>query len=110
MNLQLQLTNTASFATVLEDDPVYSLQNVFRVDYEISNRIDWYNSLALNYDIPTADKAENVLRMSLRSTYIFYIENRLSFNPEFQYRFVDDGIGDSEWDWALLGSISYRLR
>ena len=35
---------------VFASDPVYSLQNVFRVDYEISNQIDWYNGLTLNYD------------------------------------------------------------
>jgi hypothetical protein len=109
-NIRLQFTNNASFSTVLEDDPVYSFQEVFRVDYELSNRIDWYNSFQLNYDIPTADGAENVLQLNLRSTYIFYIENQLSFNPEFQYQYVDDGINDADWNWALSGSISYRLK
>jgi hypothetical protein len=110
VSLRLQLLNEASASTVLEDDPVYHLGDRFRVDYELSNRIDWYNSVSVNYDIPTADGLEEIFRLELKSTYIFYIENSLSFNPEFQYSFVDDGIGDSEWNWALLGGISYRLK
>jgi len=110
IDIRFQLSNSASFYTVLEDDPTYNLQDVFRLDYEISNRIDWYNSLAVNYDIPTIDDAENILRLNLKSTYIFYIENQLTVNPEFQYQFIDDGIGDSRWNWAILGSVTYRLR
>jgi hypothetical protein len=110
VDIRLQLTNNASFTTVLEDDPVYNLQDIFRVDYEISNRIDWYNSAQVNYDIPTADGLESILRLNLRSDYIFYIENKLTFNPGFQFQYTDDGINDSAWNWALLGSITYRLR
>ena len=110
VDIRLQLSNRASFFTILEDDPLYQIANEFRVDYEISNRIDWYNSVGVNYDIPAVEGLENILRLNLRSTYIFYIENQLSFNPEFQYQFVDDGIGDSRWDWALLGSVTYRLK
>jgi hypothetical protein len=50
------------------------------------------------------------LRLNLRSDYIFYIENKLTFNPGFQFQYTDDGINDSAWNWALLGSITYRLR
>ncbi|MBU1698513.1 MAG: hypothetical protein KJ970_09595 [Candidatus Eisenbacteria bacterium] len=110
VGLKFQFLNEATLSTVLEDDPVYHLGDLFRVDYELSNRIDWYNSLALNYEIPTADGLENILRLDLKSTYIFYIENSLSFNPEFQFSYIDDGFGDSDWNWALLGSISYRLK
>ncbi|MBD3162428.1 MAG: hypothetical protein GF346_08760 [Candidatus Eisenbacteria bacterium] len=110
VDIKLQLSNRASFFTVLEDDPVYQIADEFRVDYEVSNRIDWYNSATLNYDIPTMDGLENILRLNLKSTYIFYIENQLSLNPEFQYQFIDDGLGDSEWNWAILGSVTYRLK
>jgi hypothetical protein len=108
--IDLQLRNNATYSTVFEDDPVHTFSDIFRVDYEVSNRIDWYNSLGLSYDMPTADGLENILRMDLTSTYFFYIENQLSFSPEFQYQFVDDGFGDSEWNWTLLMSFSYRLR
>jgi len=109
-SLRLQLTNNTSFSTILEDDPVYTLQELFRVDYELSNRIDWYNSFEATYDILTADGAENVLQMNLKSTYIFYIENQLTFNPGLQYQYIDDGTGDASWNWSLIGSISYRLK
>lgn len=110
LDLKLQVTNNASFFTVLEDDPVYFLEDVFRVDYELSNRIDWYNSLAINYEMPTLEDLENILRLNLKSTYIFYIENQLSVNPEFQFQYLDDGVNDAVWDWTILGSVSYRLR
>jgi hypothetical protein len=110
VSLRLQLTNNASLSTVFEDDQTYNLRDVFSVDYEVSNRIDWYNSLTLNYDILTVEGADNVLSMNLRSTYILYVENQLTFNPGFQYSYVDTGVGDATWDWAILASISYRLR
>jgi hypothetical protein len=110
VSLRLQLTNNASLSTVFEDDQTYNLQDVFRVDYEVSNRIDWYNSLTLNYDILTADGAENILGLNLQSTYILYIENELTFNPGVQYSYLDTGIGDATWDWGIQASISYRLR
>jgi hypothetical protein len=110
VNLRLQLTNNASFSTIFEDDPTYSFQDIFRVDYELSNRIDWYNSATLNYDIPTADGAENILGLNLQSTYILYIENQLTFNPGIQFSYLDTGVGDATWDWSLAASISYRLR
>ena len=60
--------------------------------------------------MPTLENLENILRLNLKSTYIFYIENQLSVNPEFQFQYVDDGVNDAAWDWAILGSVSYRLR
>ncbi len=110
VSLRLQLANNASVATVFEDDPTYTLQDVFHVDYEVSNRIDWYNSATLTYDIQTADDAENILGLDLRSIYVLYIENQLNFNPGFQFSYLDTGVGDATWDWAITASISYRLR
>ncbi|RMH73240.1 MAG: hypothetical protein D6675_02900 [Gemmatimonadetes bacterium] len=110
LSLALQLTNTLSLQTVFQDDQVYNIENRFRADYEISNRIDWYNIATIGYDLQTADDVEDVLRISLNSTYIFYIENQLSFNPEFQFNYLDNGVDDAFSEWALLGSISYRLR
>ncbi|MCA9783382.1 MAG: hypothetical protein KC518_07340 [Candidatus Cloacimonetes bacterium] len=110
VGFDLQMTNRTSLATVFASDPVYSLQNVFRVDYEISNQIDWYNGLTLNYDILTAPAAENSFAAAFNSSFIFYLENRLSITPELQYRFIDDGMGDAEWNWAILGGLTYRLK
>ena len=110
VGMDLQFSNKASIATVFADDLSYNLEDLFRVDYEISNRIDWYNSLMARIDIPTATDAENVTEVTLASTFILYLENRLSFNPEIQFNYRDDGIVDAEWNWVLLGGITYRLK
>jgi len=109
-SLQVQLTNNAYMNTVFTDDRVYNLGNIFQVYYEVSNRIDWDNRLTLNYSIPTADEAENILSLNLSSSYIFYIENQLTFTPGFVFNYLDNGVGDGEWDWKLNGSINYRFR
>lgn len=110
IGFDLQVSNRSSVSTIFADEQNYHFMNAFRVDYEISNRVDWYNGLTLNYDLLTADDAENILEALFNSTFIFYLENRLSINPELQFRYRDNGIGDAEWDWAFLGGITYRLK
>lgn len=110
VGMDLQFTNRASFSTVFTTDPLYRLQDLFRLDYEISNRVDWYNGVTFKYDVPTETDAESVFESILASTFIFYLENQLSFNPELQFRYLDDGIVDAAWDWAILGGITYRLK
>jgi hypothetical protein len=110
VSLALQLNNNAYYSTVFQDDPVHRIGDVFQVYYEVSNRIDWDNTLAVDYLMPTANEAENVLSLNFTSTYILYIENQLTFNPSFVFNYYDDGVDDAKSDWALRGSISYRLR
>lgn len=110
VSMMLQLNNNAYLRTVLSDNQTYNIGNTFQVYYEMTNRIDWDNSFNFDYTIPTADGAENTLMFNFSSTYILYIANQLTFNPGFNYNYSDDGLNDPRWDWAVLGSISYRLR
>ncbi|MBU0518806.1 hypothetical protein KJ564_07700 [bacterium] len=110
LGMQLQLNNNAYLSTVLVSDPAYNLGDEFQIYYEISNRIDWDNRFKINYTINSAEGLENVLNLTFTSTYILYIENQLTFNPSFVLSYVDDGINDALTDWAILGSISYRLK
>jgi hypothetical protein len=109
-SIQLQMNNNAYYSTVFQDDPVHRIGDVFQIYYEISNRIDWDNTLTVEYLMPSADDAENSLSLNFTSTYILYIENQLTFNPSFVLNYLDDGVGDAISNWALRGSISYRLR
>ncbi len=110
VSIDLQVNNSAYYNTVFQDDPVHRIGDIFQVYYEVSNRIDWDNTLAVDYLIPTTDGLENVLSLNFTSTYILYIENQLTFNPSFVLSYLDDGVGDAYSDWALRGSISYRLK
>jgi hypothetical protein len=110
VSLQLQMNNNAYYSTVFQDDPVHRIGDIFQIYYEISNRIDWDNTLTVELLMPTADDAENSLSLNFTSTYILYIENQLSFNPSFVFNYLDDGVEDAKSNWALRGSISYRLK
>ncbi|MFH1312526.1 MAG: hypothetical protein ABIJ00_04795 [Candidatus Eisenbacteria bacterium] len=110
VSLALQLNNNAYYSTVFEDDPVHRFGDIFQIYYEVTNRIDWDNTLQVEYLMPTLAGAENMMTLNFTSTYILYIENRLSFNPSFIYSYVDDGMGDAISDWAIRGSLSYRLK
>jgi hypothetical protein len=78
------------------------------IDYELSDRVDWYHSLEANYDMPTLKDAKNILQQNLKSTYIFCIENAHSMNPEIRHQVIDDGNSIAHRNWALLASVSYR--
>lgn len=110
VDIDLQLTNIAEVTTVFQDDQTYDFNDVFRVYYELSNRVDWDNALEVDYLVQTAATAENITTMNFTSRYILYIENQLTFNPSFTANWVDDGSGDAAWDWAVNASVSYRLR
>jgi len=105
----LQLNNNIFANTVFTDDQIYRMGEKFQVYYEISNKIDWDNTFRIDYDILTANDADNILKLGFNSTFIFYLANQLTFNPGFNYSYLDDGSDKAKWDWALLGSITYRL-
>lgn len=110
ISLKLQLNNNAYYSTVFETDPVHRIGDVFQIYYEITNRIDWDNTLRAELLMPSAEGAEDIMSLNFTSTYILYIENQLTFNPSFVLNYLDDGVNDARSDWALLGSISYRLK
>lgn len=110
ISLKLQLNNNAYYSTVFETDPVHRVGDVFQIYYEITNRIDWDNTLRAELLMPSAEGAEDIMSLNFTSTYILYIENQLTFNPSFVLNYLDDGVNDARSDWALLGSISYRLK
>lgn len=109
VSTKLQLNNKAFARTVFTDDQTYTLSEQFQIYYEFSNKIDWDNTFRINYDILTAEDSENILNLNFNSTYILYIANQLTFNPGLNYSYLDDGVDDAKWNWALLGSISYRF-
>ncbi len=110
VSMELQLNNNAYMRTVFEDDQTYTIGDVFQIYYEITNRIDWDNSLRGEYLMMTADGAEDALSMVFSSGFILYVENQLTFNPTFILSHTDPGVTDAITDWQLLGGISYRLK
>ena len=110
VSIDLQLNNNFYSRAVFSTDPSYVIGDRFQVYYEITNRIDWDNSVRAEMSVPTAAGAENDLTGNFTSAFLFYLENRLTFGPSFIVNYHDDGIHDAQTDWSLLGSITYRLR
>lgn len=114
ISLNLQMNNNFSVKTQFVDSTTsyqsHTVTNVFQVYYELTNRIDWDNVFKVDFKKKTLKGAKDDLLMQASSTFIFYIENQLTFNPSFNLNYHDTGVGDAITDWSLNGSISYRLK
>jgi hypothetical protein len=98
------------YSTVFEDDPTHSLTNTLAYTYELSNRIDWYNTWNLGYIHPTADGLENTVGNDLSSTFRFYVANQWELATTFTFAHSKYGDEDGVWNQGLSVLIRYRLR
>jgi hypothetical protein len=80
--------------------------------HELTDRVDWLNSWAMNYDhndITSTDTTTN----ALSSTYRYYISNKLAFDTVAALSKVSDDIsgnGNDEIDKSLFMGVTYRLK
>ncbi|MCX7835503.1 MAG: hypothetical protein N2450_05470 [bacterium] len=114
ISLDLQLNNHFALKTQFVDSTTsyqsHTVTNTFQVYYELTNRIDWDNVLKAEYKKQTLSNAKDNLAVQFSSTFIFYIENQLTFNPALLINYRDNGIVDPVTDWTINGSVSYRLK
>ncbi|MEB4590652.1 DUF481 domain-containing protein [Candidatus Thiothrix sp. Deng01] len=108
-----QFSNEASASTILQDDDKsYTAKNNMSLTYEMSDRVDWLNSWALNYD--HNDKTDqDTTTNALSSTYRYYLSNKLAFDTVLALSKVDDDItanGNDEVDKSLYMGVTYRLK
>ncbi|MEZ5453016.1 MAG: hypothetical protein R3E93_09435 [Thiothrix sp.] len=80
--------------------------------HEISDRVDWLNSWAIDYD--HNDKTgQDTTTNAASSTYRYYLSNKLAFDTVAALTKVDDGIdanGNDEVDKSLFMGVTYRLK
>lgn len=98
---RMQLIETLTYRTILDDDVKHHVSNELKLTYEISDRIDWINLWQLNWDQDAiADPASGDLNDSMynhfKSTFKYYISNLLSANITFKLTHLDDGIDDED--------------
>lgn len=110
---QTQFSNETSLAATLKDsDGSYELANKMSLTHEISDRVDWINSWALNYD--HSDKLDRDTTVNtVSSTYRYYISNKLSFDTVASFNKVNDEIannGNDDIDKSLFMGVTYRLK
>ncbi len=108
-----QFSNEASASAILKDsDNSYTAKNNMSLTHEISDRVDWLNSWAIDYDhndITGRDTTTN----ALSSTYRYYLSNKLAFDTVAAVTKVNDqitGNGNDEVDKSLFMGVTYRLK
>lgn len=113
LNNQTQFSNEASASAILQDsDKSYTAKNAMSLTHELTDRVDWLNSWAMNYDhndVTDADTTTN----AVSSTYRYYISNKLAFDTVATLSKVDDDIADNgndEIDNSLFMGVTYRLK
>lgn len=110
---QTQFSNEASASAILQNsDNSYTAKNAMSLTHELSDRVDWLNSWAVNYDhndVTNADTTTN----AVSSTYRYYISNKLAFDTVLALSKVDDDIannGNDKVDKSLFMGVTYRLK
>lgn len=113
LNNQTQFSNQTYFSTLVDsDDKSYTARNDMTFTYEMTDRVDWENQWALDYDhndVADQDTITNVVS----STYRYYLSNKLSFDTTLAFSKVDDDIknnGNDDVDKRLNMGITYRLK
>lgn len=109
-----QLTDYASFSTVLDSDSnlEYTAQNLLTYTYEIAERIDWDNSWTLGYQ--AYEFGDDVTTNTLTTGFRYYLANRLTYDATFSMTKTDGSngliVGTDDWDTRLYTGITYRLK
>lgn len=108
-----QFSNEASASAILKDDDnSYTAKNTMTLTHEVSDRVDWLNSWALDFDhndITDRDTTTN----AVSSTYRYYISNKLAFDTVASLSKVEDDIdnnGNDDVDSSLFMGVTYRLK
>lgn len=108
-----QFSNEASASRILKNnDKSYTAKNLMSLTYEVSDRVDWLNSWAIDYD-HDAKIGRDTTTNALTSTYRYYLSNKLAFDTSASLSKVDDeitGNGNDKVDKSLFMGITYRLK
>ncbi len=108
--LKTQFENTFNFSKILGDEG-YFASNLMTLTYEISDRVDWENSLNLSLIKPASSKSNwtNVLG----TTFRYYLTNKLNLEASLTATQFADGVdnnGNDDIELATLFGINYRLK
>ena len=109
----MQLNEKLDYSTILSDDIVHQITNNLSLTYELSNRIDWENSLVSSFTIPTEENLENIINNTLTSSFYYYLANQLTLNTKVSFNKYDDGVddnGNDDIETSINMGITYRIR
>lgn len=108
-----QFSNEASASKNLKsNDKSYTAKNTMSLTHEVSDRVDWLNSWAIDYDHDTKTGRDTTTN-ALTSTYRYYLSNKLAFDTSLSAKKVNDeitGNGNDKVDKSLFMGVTYRLK
>ncbi len=109
-----QFLNVATASKVLggSNNLNYNARNDASYTYEISDKIDWINDWALDYD--AYDVGDDVITNTLSTRFNYYLANKLSFNARLSLAKTSGTNGTSvetpDWATSFFTGLRYRLQ
>ncbi len=107
-----QFINRLGYSTILGNETDQRITNNMTYTHEISDRIDWLNTWALDWDIKGGDN-EDIVGNTLSSSFRYYLTNRIAANATLSLTKTDDNIDgndNDEMDSTLFFGVTYRLK
>lgn len=108
-----QFSNASAMSQILQDsDKSYTARNDMTLTHEVSDRVDWLNSWAVDFDHNDPDNRDTTTN-ALSSTYRYYLSNKLAFDTVAAVNKVNDDIdnnGNDEVSKSLYMGVTYRLK
>jgi hypothetical protein len=110
-----QFINRTNYSAVLVDGDRSSqkLRNIMSYTHELSDAIDWVNEWTLMIDITDKEDNIDIISNYLRSTFRYYMTNRLNFDFTLGLSHVEDDVdnnGNDDAEFTTYLGVRYRLR
>lgn len=109
---QSQFRNTATFRKSLDDKTTsdYTFDNTLSYNYELTNRMDWYNAWLLGFT-KGDNGVEDVTTNTLSSTFRYYLANNLDLTSTLSLGKTDGGPFETkDWGTSFTTGVQYRLK
>jgi len=107
-----QFINRLTYSTILGSDTDQRITNDMSYTHEVSDRIDWLNIWALDWEI-NGGSTEDVVGNTLSSSFRYYLTNRIAANATLSLTRTEDNIDgndNDETDSTLFFGVTYRLK
>jgi hypothetical protein len=107
LNRKTQFSNEAELVTDYGDDNGYDFENVMKLTYELSDKIDWENSWTLTSVDSGVSGTDNTTNNYVSSAFSYELDNQLDLSLVTTLTKLD---GADDVDTSLNLNVGYRLR
>ncbi len=110
---KLQFIERLDYSTILADELDHMVVNKASLTYELSTLVDWENALITTITVPGDSNAENLIDNNFKSTFYYYVTNKINLNTSLTLHLYSDGVddnGNDDLDTTFFFGMAYRLR